>query len=175
MLSKKTGKTTQITSGGNFSPECTEFHRCKLQDSLGQARQIVGAALSKLQPISQGVATKERVIDLLNVHFHTASTDNIRKILDNFRFIESELNAPITYICHDGVPASCEGFTGGFTDCGVSCNDVHLCAPYFVSFTCEQRAHAHVHEAVPHIKGFLCHNEVYVGVPEYSILSPERL
>lgn len=132
---------------------CTEFHRCKLQDSLGQARQIVGAALTELHPISQGLVTKGTVVDLLNVHFHTASTDNVRKTLDNFRFIESELNAPITYVCHDDFLNSCEGFTDGFTDCGVSGNDVHLCAPYFVSFTCEQRASALFHEAVT-CKGF---------------------
>ncbi|WP_440957094.1 M35 family metallo-endopeptidase [Methanosarcina sp. Mfa9] len=114
------------------------------------------------------------MLDLLNVNFHTASAENAARVLDNFRRIESELNAPVLYICHNDVPNSCEGFTGGFTVCGTPGNDVHLCAPYFVSLTCEQRARALVHEAAHHIRGFLCGAEVYLGEPEYLTLPPER-
>ncbi len=174
ILSKKSEIKSRTRMLDNFSPECSEFHQCKLQDSLRHARQMVAYVLAELPPIAMGTVTKGRIIDLLNVHFHTKSADNVKKILDNFRLIESELNAPILYICDNDNLAFCNGYTGGFTDCGGPKKDVHLCAPYFVSLTCEQRARALVHEAAHHIRGFFCRDEVYLGEPEYSILPPEK-
>ena len=62
---------------------------------------MVGAVLAELPPIARGEVTGGRIIDLLNVHFHTVSAENAARVLDNFRLIGSELNAPILYICHN--------------------------------------------------------------------------
>ncbi len=156
----------------NFDSTCSNFHRCKLEDALVNSQQMVGSVLTELPQITRGRVTTGRIIDLLNVHFHTASAQNAAKILDNFRRIRSELNAPIRYICHSDVPSDCEGFVGGFTNCAPG-KDIHLCAPYFVSFNCEQQARALVHEAAHHIPGFLCRGETYLGQPAYMTLPPD--
>lgn len=161
-------------AGPRFSPECSSFNRCSVIEPLVHARQLVDAVLSELPPVAAGTVTSGRIIDLLNVHFHTASAMNASTILDRFRAIRAELDAPIRYVCHRDDPPDCEstgtGFVGGFTTCAGSA-DIHLCSAYYVSLTCEEQARVLVHEAAHHISG-ICTDHAYVGDSRYMSLTP---
>lgn len=163
-------------TGPRFSPECTSYHRCTVIEPLVHARQLVDAALKALPPIAAGTVTTGRIIDLLNVHFHTASAPHAATILDRFRAIRAELDAPIRYVCHLDSPPDCEstasGFVGGFTTCAGSA-DIHLCSSYYVLLTCAEKARVLVHEVAHHVPG-VCRDHAYVGDSKYMTLAPDQ-
>ena len=163
-------------AGTRFSPECSSFNRCSVIEPLVHARQLVNAVLAELPPVAAGTVTSGRIIDLLNVHFHTASAADATTILDRFRAIRTELDAPVRYVCHRDNPPDCEssgtGFVGGFTTCAGSA-DIHLCSMYYVSLTCAEQARVLVHEVAHHVPS-ICADRAYVGDPSYMTLTPSE-
>jgi hypothetical protein len=159
-----------------FSEECSAFHRCSVIEPLVHSKQMVDAVLKELPSIADGSVTTGRIIDLLNVHFHTATAANVTVILDRFKRIRAELNARVRYVCHKDEPADCEstgtGFVGGFTACGAG-QDIHLCAPYYVSLPCPEQARVLVHENAHHVPE-LCNDYAYVGQANYMTLPAEQ-
>jgi hypothetical protein len=178
VLQRQTNKTAPQSSsapptGPQFSPECNSFNRCGVIEPMVHAKQLVDAVLRELPPIAAGTVTGGRIVDLLNVHFHTAATADATAILHNFQAIRRELDAPLRFVCERGNPAECEvtstGFVGGFTDCR-SGADIHLCGLYHLSLTCAEQARVLVHEVAHHVPG-ICSDQAYVGDSRYSSLT----
>jgi hypothetical protein len=169
-----TAEAPKLRRQPRFGPDCTEFHRCKVIEPLVHARQMVDSALAELAPVASGTVTSGRIVDLLNVHFHNpgAVGPTATTVLAKLTTLRSELDAPITYVCHQDRPPDCEvtptGFVGGFTDL-VPGADVHLCDLYFISLPCTEEARVLVHEAAHHLGGV--GDRAYVADPAYDSLS----
>jgi hypothetical protein len=78
----KTAVKNHIQRKPTFSKDCTEWHRCEVIEPLGLAQKMVKEVQKELVPIASGKVTTGRIIDLLNVHFHT-STALIKNIPGN--------------------------------------------------------------------------------------------
>jgi hypothetical protein len=159
-----------------FSKECSGFQRCSVIEPLVHARQLVDSAIGDLGPVASGSVTSGRIVDLVNVHFHdpAALATAASFVLDKFRLVRAELNAPIRYVCRRDEAADCEvtstGLVGGFTTCA-SGADVELCSPYYVSLDCPEQARVLVHELAHHVPD-LCPDRAYVGEAAYMALPP---
>lgn len=163
----------QRQASPRFGSNCGEFHRCNVIEPLKAAKQIVDAVLRELPPLASGSVTSGRIIDLLNVHFHTASQSDIQTILTNFQQIRRELDALIRYNCRSDDPNACKaekGFVGAETTCTVGA-DILLCSAYFVGLDCEDQARVLIHEVTHHLPG-MCQDHAYVHEQKYMTLSP---
>ncbi len=174
MIQRNTGRRRpRARTTARFGPDCGEFHRCSVIEPLRAARQMIDAVLAELPAVASGSATSGRIIDLLNVHFHTASQVDAQTILANFQQIRSELDAPILYNCRSDDPNACKsekGFVGAETTCTANGN-VLLCSAYFVAFDCEEQARMLIHEMAHHLSG-ACPDLAYVHEQNYMTLPP---
>lgn len=157
-----------------FDADCSEYHRCQVIEPLGFARTMIAAVLGALPPIASGTVTSGRIIDLLNVHFHTADPAHAQTILDRFGQIDTELAANFSVDCSPDDPADCqtdEGQVGAFTDCRPA-GDVTLCTAYYAR-DCADQARLLIHEIAHHVPG-MCTDHAYLHQPNYMTLPPAQ-
>ncbi len=162
-----------------FSPDCTEYDRCRVIEPLGAANQLLDRVLAELPPVVNRTVTSGRIIDLLNVHFHDPAATATRAVtvLANFQAIKAELNSTINFNCNPP-PADCEvgegseGRVGAFTSSCSPGSDISLCNAYY-NTPCIEQARLLIHEMTHNILSS-CTDYAYLHQSNYMALRPEQ-
>lgn len=155
-----------------FKADCNQLQRCDVVEALPAARQYIDGAIGEVAPVASGAVTAGRIVDLLNVHFHVPTPENVATILDNYRQIRGTLDAPLDYHCYGYDNDQCKsdkGVVGALSDCN---GEVDIC-PDFHNLRCEERARLLVHELTHETLGD-CNDYAYVHEDKYMYLTTEQ-
>jgi len=157
-----------------FEPSCDAdpYLKCAIYEGIRDARRIVDLTISALDPVTAGRVSSGRIVDLLNVHFHVPTRDQIREIHRRFGRLKTALIAPPAFNCFPTGAPECSsederGVTGGrSTICRGGAIDI---CRMFNNFVCSTRSHVLIHELAHHE---LCTpGDIYAGLHPAQYMS----
>ncbi|MDH5218146.1 MAG: DUF4157 domain-containing protein [Gammaproteobacteria bacterium] len=168
--SVSTMTTPHIQRAVTFQRSCDAdpYLKCAIYEAVRDARRVVDLVISALDPIVAGSVTSGRIVNLLNVHFHVPTSDQIREIHRRFGRLKTALISPPAFQCFPSGAPECSsagsGIVGGrSTVCRGGAIDI---CRVFNNFVCKTRSHVIIHE--------LAHHELCAAGDIYAGLHPSR-
>lgn len=156
-------KAAKVPSGpSNEFEDCPIDWQRKAEAALVIGRRWVGKVITGLAKLPDPIPTP--IAFLLNQHFHTINRDQIAKIIQHYKTIDSAINRSIDFECE----TSCDDNVAAYVY--LVWTDLHLC-PIWYGLPSRGQANTIMHELAHDAAGR--DDKAYVWQPGYRTLSPE--